>query len=177
MFTVPAGGGQAESLTITPQGDVGIGRPTPVAKLDILGNSASTALYSEARGGGWAGWFQGGNVFAPRVIIGNPNLGFFSNAQLEVGGDIALGGHLNQKVGSGGGVDAVGGLTILTGNTFTSAGFRVPFSNIPVCVVTPVQDPGTRYWVTATTSEILIHIPGPASFDLTLNYICVGHPN
>ena len=51
MFTVPAGGGQAESLTITPDGNVGIGTANPLinSRLDVMANpNANFAVFGTA---------------------------------------------------------------------------------------------------------------------------------
>ena len=45
FFTGPAGGGNAERMRIAGDGDVGIGRPTPNAKLDVRGDISGSGNF------------------------------------------------------------------------------------------------------------------------------------
>lgn len=105
------------------------------------------------------------------TVFGSANFG----GNLAFNGNLALGGNLNQTIGG----NAFGVLTIPFGSQQSASEvFRTPFNNLPVCVVTPLRDPGTRYWLGSIgNGSFSIEIPGPANFEVSFNYICVGNPD
>ena len=81
--------------------------------------------------------------------------------------------HLNQA----GANSALAGTITLSAATSAVKTFGSKFNSAPVCTLTPTKDPGsgTRYWVTATTTQVTANVS--SAMTIKFNYHCIGNPN
>lgn len=70
--------------------------------------------------------------------------------------------------------DFTGQITVSSATTGTH-NFTNAYTQPPLCVITPVSDPGSRFWVTTTTTGVTANLSTTGS--VTFGYVCVGTPN
>lgn len=84
----------------------------------------------------------------------------------------AQGSHFGQQEANG---DLAGRISI-PGGTSASHKFSVRFDSVPVCLASPLSDPGkTSWWVSASTAALTVNLSPPAR--MTFTYHCFGNPN
>jgi hypothetical protein len=82
------------------------------------------------------------------------------------------GSHFGQAEPNG---DLAGELSI-HGGTSASRTFSRPFSSSPVCLASPLSDPGkASWWVSASTTAVTVNLTAPARLEFA--YHCFGNPN
>ncbi|MGH9406223.1 MAG: hypothetical protein ACRD3D_10360 [Terriglobia bacterium] len=118
---------------------------------------------------------SGGNVLQVQSN-GAIDTGYFaSNSSIHAAGNFvldSLGGHFDSSASNS---DAAGEIAV-SSSTSSSHTFSSAFSAPPVCVLTPISNPGgLTWWVTTTTASVTVNISAAAT--ITFNYICMGNPN
>lgn len=81
------------------------------------------------------------------------------------------GSHFGQQQADG---DLAGRISI-SGSTSASHRFSVPFDSVPVCLASPLSDPGkTSWWVSASPAAVTVNLTAPARLEFA--YHCFGNP-
>jgi len=69
--------------------------------------------------------------------------------------------------------DTKGQITIKAGESQAIYTFTKPYQNIPNVTLTPIGDPGTRYWVEPAMDKFMVKLSAPASVDIIFNYLVI----
>lgn len=141
-------------------------------------NSSTAVVFNGTSSGSttltvMSGSGQTGNLLAVADNTGTPQLAVDANFNLNfLDTTTGQAQQINNHSGK-----IAGTVTIATGHT-ASATFPTPsYTAAPLCVVTPTSDPGTRWSVSSTATQITVNTPSNVSASTTFNYICLGNPN
>ena len=140
------------------------GNPTAVGQLTLGANGGSTGQITfdgSSSGNATLTASSTAATLTSSVTVVAPKLTINSN-----------GGHIQTNLATS---DIAGSIS-LSAATSGSQTFATPYSNAPICVITPTTNPAMKsFWVTTSTTVITANISTSAT--IIFNYVCIGNPN
>ncbi|HXM41812.1 MAG TPA: hypothetical protein VN924_11195 [Bryobacteraceae bacterium] len=146
---------------VAPAQQLGTSASPSFADLTLASATATTLTIAAAAG-------QTANLLSLDDSTGTPRVVVSAALGLNFK---ANGLHINTESA----VTDIAGVITVTGGT-GSITFAVPYTHVPSCVASPVQNPQGYWWLNSSTSTLQITLTYTAS-SVVFNYVCIGSPN